>query len=97
MLELGSYESAGHREVGAEAVGCADLLVAVGERSREIAQGALDEGMDRRLVSHCGDADAATRLVEQLLQAGDTLLIKGSRGMAMERIVTAIKAEQDDG
>ena len=96
MLELGSHELEGHTEVGRSVATLADLLIAVGQRARHIAQGAIDAGMARRCVYISADAESAIPVAKQALQAGDTLLVKGSRGMAMERIVTALEAPHKD-
>jgi len=86
MLELGPDEAAFHRAVGA----CArdlgvDLLVAVGPRAAAYPQGA--EGVDSVLFA---DTDAAVAGVPALIAPGDAVLVKGSRGMAMERVASAI-------
>lgn len=91
MYELGQAAEAGHREVGAVAAGCADLLVAVeGEGgARWIAAGAREAGM--AAVHLFTDKAAATAFLLERLQPGDTVLIKGSRGMQMEEIVAALQ------
>ncbi len=84
MLELGDYEETGHREVGRRAAECADVLVAVGERSRWIAEEARSAGL--------GDVRefAARDDVEFCPEPGDVILVKGSRGMRMDEIVSRL-------
>jgi UDP-N-acetylmuramoyl-tripeptide--D-alanyl-D-alanine ligase len=90
MLELGPDEEALHREVGAMAAGVADALVAVGERGRWIAEGARAAGLRR--VTTARDADEAVLTVERDLApgVGDLLLVKGSRGIELDRLVAAL-------
>ncbi|MGC8874580.1 MAG: UDP-N-acetylmuramoyl-tripeptide--D-alanyl-D-alanine ligase, partial [Chloroflexia bacterium] len=90
MLELGSYEEEGHREVGRLAAGVVELLVVLGARSRWIAEEAMAYGLDRERVYEARDhEDAACWLLEQL-QPGDVVLVKGSRAMEMERVIAAL-------
>jgi len=94
MLELGPDEERLHREVGALAADVADALVAVGERGKWIAEGARGAGMRR--VTTALDADEAVFAVERDLAPGigDLLLVKGSRGIELDRLVAALSGEQ---
>lgn len=93
MLELGRYSTAQHREVGKDVADCADILLTVGFRARDIAQGALDSGMKDERILQYEDAKQAGNELEQILEAGDVVLIKGSQSMRMERIVEEVMAE----
>jgi UDP-N-acetylmuramoyl-tripeptide--D-alanyl-D-alanine ligase len=89
MFELGDAEAELHAEVGREAARLGiDVLIAVGERSRHAAAAARSEGLAR--VEEATDAPAAAELVRALAREGDAVLVKGSRGMRMERAVTAL-------
>jgi UDP-N-acetylmuramoyl-tripeptide--D-alanyl-D-alanine ligase len=90
MLELGPDEERLHRAIGARAARMVDALVVVGERGRWIGQGARDAGLRR--VSSAADADEALTVVERELApgVGDLLLVKGSRGIELDRLVTAL-------
>lgn len=90
MLELGSYAVEGHRRVGRRAMEVASILITVGELGSLIGQEALASGMPAERVIELADADAAISCLRGLLREKDTVLIKGSRGMAMERIVGAL-------
>lgn len=88
MFELGDYEETGHREVGHRAAHCVDTLIAVGDRSRWIAEEARSAGLaDVKAVSNRDD-------VELTLGQGDVVLVKGSRGMRMEDIVNRLMREK---
>jgi UDP-N-acetylmuramoyl-tripeptide--D-alanyl-D-alanine ligase len=90
MLELGPGELALHRDIGAHAArGGVDVLVTVGERAPAIAQG-LPQGASVEVHS-AADADAASQLLADLLRSGDTVLVKASRGMRLERITEALQ------
>ncbi len=87
MLELGSYEEAGHRMVGARAREVADLLVTVGPRGRVIAAAALDAGMPAGIVHSFDMHLEAIDFLMKEVRAGDYVLVKGSRAMHMDKIV----------
>ncbi len=90
MLELGAASEEGHQQVGAAAATAADLLIAVGRQAHIVADAARRAGMTAEQVKICADNEAAIRLLNQLIQAGDCLLVKGSRGVQMETIVVAL-------
>lgn len=88
MLELGPSGPELHAEMGRKAAQVADLILTVGALGRHIARGACDAGADR--VVHY---DQVEQVIDQLnahLEAGDTLLVKASRGLALWRAVAAI-------
>jgi UDP-N-acetylmuramoyl-tripeptide--D-alanyl-D-alanine ligase len=87
MLELGPDEQRLHREIGGHAARVLDGLVAVGPRGRWIADAARAGGLQR--VATADDNGEAAELVERTLApgAGDLLLLKASRGIALDRVV----------
>ncbi len=88
MLELGERTVALHREVGEFAAnGCAEILVTVGELGREIADSAREHGLNSAF--HL-ERDEAAKFLKNELKAGDTLLVKASRGMKLEEIIKLI-------
>ena len=89
MLELGSFEVEGHRQVGRRAAEVVDKLMVVGERARTIGGEALRCGLKR--VHFVNSNDEAAGRLQECLGPGDYVLVKGSRGMAMEQIVDRIK------
>jgi UDP-N-acetylmuramoyl-tripeptide--D-alanyl-D-alanine ligase len=92
MLELGPDEERLHREVGTLAAEHLDALLAVGPRGRWIAAGATAAGLER--VVTADDADQAVLVLDRELApgVGDLLLVKGSRGIELDRLVEAIAA-----
>jgi UDP-N-acetylmuramoyl-tripeptide--D-alanyl-D-alanine ligase len=92
MLELGAYEEEGHRLVGARAAEVADLLITVGERARWIAEEAVLAGMDAAKVETVGEASEALALLQTELQEQDVVLVKASRGIQLDLIVSELEA-----
>ncbi len=90
MLELGSYEEEGHRKVGRRVAEVVDKLVTVGELGALIGREAVAVGMDESDVFFAQDNDEAVESLRNLVTSGDLVLIKGSRGMHMEDIVTEL-------
>ena len=90
MLELGATAPDLHREVGVTAAGLGvDQLLAVGPLSSHTVQGALDAGLaDAR---HLEDTEEVVDLLLGQLQPGDRVLVKGSRGMRMERVIHGLE------
>ncbi len=92
MLELGGEEEKGHRLVGARAAETCDILIAVGQRARWIAQEARALGMDQNKIHQAASAEAAINIAMDLIRPGDFILIKGSRAMRMDEIVSRLTA-----
>jgi UDP-N-acetylmuramoyl-tripeptide--D-alanyl-D-alanine ligase len=89
MLELGETSPALHREVGEVAGRSADVVVAVGgQTAAELARAA---GPGAR---HAPTTEQAMALVTQLLRPGDVVLVKGSRGIGLDRLVDALREER---
>jgi UDP-N-acetylmuramoyl-tripeptide--D-alanyl-D-alanine ligase len=91
MLELGEFEERGHRMVGVRVADTADELIAVGTRAQWIAEEAILSGLPETNVVIVGDKDAAIEYLQKRIGEGDVVLIKGSRGMHMDQIVTALE------
>jgi UDP-N-acetylmuramoyl-tripeptide--D-alanyl-D-alanine ligase len=91
MLELGPEETAFHREVGRLAARAGvDLLVGVGPRAREAVEEAARFGVHG--TAHEPDAASAARGLAARLRPGDFVVVKGSRGVHLERVVAALQA-----
>ncbi len=88
MLELGPSGPELHRKAGELAAGRLDLLLGVGPLARHFLEGAAG----RIETRHFPDAEAAAQAARELLQAGDAVLVKGSRGVRLERVVDAVAA-----
>jgi UDP-N-acetylmuramoyl-tripeptide--D-alanyl-D-alanine ligase len=89
MLELGAFEGEAHRNLGVEAARAGlSLLAAFGPRSRETAEAARAAGLE---TFHTEDVDALVGWAKGAVRRGDVLLVKGSRGMKLERLVEALR------
>ena len=92
MRELGATSTALHRDAGsfAASTGAIDWIVGVEGDAAQILEGAANAGISRdRLKFFASSADAADFL-QKFLRSGDLLLVKGSRGVKMERIVETL-------
>jgi UDP-N-acetylmuramoyl-tripeptide--D-alanyl-D-alanine ligase len=90
MLELGPQAAALHREAGREIAKCGiNMLWGVRGLAREIILGAEEQGLT---VSRFFDsaAEAAIALIAEV-RTGDLILVKGSRGVATDKVVNALR------
>lgn len=94
MLELGEAGARLHRESGKFIANQGvDLLIGVRGLALEIVEGALQAGLTEDNAVFCETAGEAASALLKKLQPGDTVLVKGSRGVKMEIIVEAVKQE----
>ena len=92
MLELGRYEHQGHLKVGIRAAEVVEELITVGKRAEIIANGAEGAGLGSKNIHSFADSEAATSFLDGFLSEDDVVLVKGSRGMRMDKIVSALEA-----
>lgn len=92
MLELGQYEQEGHQKVGMRAAQVADVLVTLGLRAHIIAESARKAGMKKNAVFEYEDIASVIAWLTENLNSNDAVLIKGSHGLRMDRIVAALEA-----
>jgi UDP-N-acetylmuramoyl-tripeptide--D-alanyl-D-alanine ligase len=91
MLELGPTELDLHRDVGRFAAGAGlGLLVTFGQRARAIGEGAIESGLKTEMVRFTSTPEEAVDLIRSNMRPDDVILVKGSRGMQMERISDAL-------
>ncbi|MEI6835888.1 MAG: Mur ligase family protein [Candidatus Falkowbacteria bacterium] len=96
MMEIGDYTEEGHTLVGAKVASCQiDYLVAVGTRAEFISRGAKEAGLKEDHIFHFNEAKAAGEFLENRLNNGDVILVKGSQSMRMEKVVLSIMAEPE--
>ncbi len=94
MLEIGAYTEEGHQSVGRQLyANRIDILVAVGEKSRGYIRGAKDAGMEDGQIFFFDKAEEAGRFLQNMIKEGDILLVKGSQGARMEKIVKELLGE----
>jgi UDP-N-acetylmuramoyl-tripeptide--D-alanyl-D-alanine ligase len=95
MLELGKHSATEHEELGKLASKCCDMLVTVGLRTRETAEAALTAGMPESNILQFDKSQEAGQYLQNILETGDIVLVKGSQSMRMEKCVEEIMAEPD--
>jgi UDP-N-acetylmuramoyl-tripeptide--D-alanyl-D-alanine ligase len=92
MLELGSYERSGHEMVGLRAAQVANVLLTLGTRAHMIAEAARRAGMKKSLILEFDEFDSLMGWLLANLSREDTVLIKGSHGLRMDRITSMLEA-----
>jgi UDP-N-acetylmuramoyl-tripeptide--D-alanyl-D-alanine ligase len=86
MRELGSESERGHREVGETAATLGvDQLITIGDAAELIAEGARSAGLER--VSSTRSTSEAAKLLGDIVEPGDLVLIKGSRAARTEKVI----------
>lgn len=94
MLELGKYSVQAHQEVGNFAGTFVDLLITVGSRAKFIADAAGNQMSKENILSFNISLEVKEK-IKNLIREGDLVLVKGSQGMRMEKIVEEIMAEPE--
>jgi UDP-N-acetylmuramoyl-tripeptide--D-alanyl-D-alanine ligase len=91
MLELGEQELQFHRDAGRAIPKAIDTVVGVGNRSQALLEGARDAGFAEAQLRHFADAEAAGAFLRAYVQPGDLVLLKGSRGVGLDRAVAMLE------
>jgi UDP-N-acetylmuramoyl-tripeptide--D-alanyl-D-alanine ligase len=94
MFELGQYEKHGHEMVGIRASEIADQLITLGDNGKMISEAALAAGMAANRVQNFETTDQVVETLRSLLKEGDVVLVKGSHGLRMDRIVSNLEVEE---
>ncbi len=95
MLELGQESERLHRSLGTEvARSGVDALWAVGRYAEHVIEAAKRSGL-RAPVFQADDVASAAPQVLDFLKPGDTVLVKGSRGMHMEKLLEGLRTPRD--
>ena len=97
MRELGHFTEEGHQQVGIRAAATTEVLVTVGNLGSIIGKEALAAGYPAHNLYMFESASEAIERLQTLIQPNDLVLIKGSRAVGMDRIVTEISLPTDTG
>ncbi len=95
MLELGSFSEESHIDIGRQAAEKADLLLFCGKEAQNYKKGAIASGKSEKDIHTFDSSDEAGEFIADMVKKGDTVLLKGSRGMNMENVLEYFKREGD--
>lgn len=95
MLELGDKELDYHRDAGRAIPRNVDAVIGVGKRSQALLDGAREAGHTE--VHHFDDAKGAGEFVRDFVREGDLVLIKASRGIGLDKIVSMLENNAEGG
>jgi UDP-N-acetylmuramoyl-tripeptide--D-alanyl-D-alanine ligase len=100
MLELGKHTIEAHKNIGKIAKenlnGKEDVLMVVGPRARSIKEGAIEAGMNKELIFEFLNSRETGNFVKTFIKKDDIVLVKGSQGMRMERVVEEILLDKEN-
>jgi UDP-N-acetylmuramoyl-tripeptide--D-alanyl-D-alanine ligase len=91
MLELGERELDYHRDSGRAIPRSVDTVVGVGRRSQALLSGAREAGFAGDKLHHYDDAQSAAEFLRDFIEPGDLVLVKASRGIGLDKTVTALQ------
>ena len=91
MLELGPYERGGHEMVGLRAGQVVDVLLTLGERAHIIAEAARRGNGKKKTIVEFDEFEPLLEWLKNNLTSKDVVLIKGSHGLRMDRITSALE------
>lgn len=93
MAELGPETPKLHFEVGTWVPAFADVLITVGEKALQMAEGAKQSGLSEDKIFSFGKAEEAGKFLQERIHEHDVVLVKGSQAVRLERIVKEIMLE----
>lgn len=94
MLELGPETENTHREIGFKVAELElDFLITVGEAAKYTALAAKEAGFDENKIASFANSVEAGRFLQEKMAQGDVILVKGSQGVRMEKLVKEVMAE----
>jgi len=96
MLELGKHTNEAHKNIGKIAKENADILIVVGPRAEKIKEGAIEAEMNEENIIQFLNSSEAGNFIKTFIEKNDIVLVKGSQGMRMERVVEAILLDQEN-
>jgi UDP-N-acetylmuramoyl-tripeptide--D-alanyl-D-alanine ligase len=96
MLELGEFAVEAHRQIGKKAAELSiDLLLTLGDESPAVVESAIREGLELERARVVESHSEAASIVRAFVREGDWVLVKGSRGMAMEKVVEGLRERKE--
>ncbi len=95
MLELGKFSIEAHEDAGRRVAEEVKFLITVGALAKFMAEAARGAGLSEKNIVVAKTLGEATEALKKILRAGDLVLIKGSQGVRMEKIVEAVMREPE--
>lgn len=92
MLELGEQERQFHFDAGKGIPKAIDVVIGVGNRAQAVLEGAREAGFEEANLRHFADANAVGAFLRAFVQPGDLVLIKGSRGVGLDKAVAMLES-----
>jgi UDP-N-acetylmuramoyl-tripeptide--D-alanyl-D-alanine ligase len=92
MLELGEQELQFHRDAGKAIPRSIDVIVGVGKRAPSLLEGAREAGFTNDQLHHFATAEEAGTFLKGEIRNGDLVLLKGSRGVGLDKAVTMLES-----
>ncbi len=97
MLELGPQSIKFHTQIGEKAAGLnIDHLFLIGDFSSFVRKGAVSGGMNSKNITVCDNLKNIADILKNKMVDGDSILLKGSRKMEMEKIIELLKPKLSD-
>jgi UDP-N-acetylmuramoyl-tripeptide--D-alanyl-D-alanine ligase len=96
MLELGKYTIGAHKAIGDRAAKVANVLFVVGPRAKFISGEAKEQGFNPENIFEFSTSREAGKKLQEIMEEGDLILVKGSQAMRMEKIVEEIMAHPEE-
>lgn len=94
MMELGEYAPRAHRDLGIKVARLSyDHLFVMGQYSNDYIQGAIQGGLSEAKITRSLNHEGLATELLRTVQPGDTILVKGSRGMKMEKVTEKLRQE----
>ena len=88
---MGQYAEEGHRRVGYQSIDKADIIITAGHAAKFIGVEAMERGFDLSRVFHFETKEELIDSLPKIVEDGDVILLKASRGMKFEDIVEVLK------
>ena len=96
MLELGKRQKTFHHDLGRKAAAAGvDVMIGVGPLTRHALESARRGGVGE--VHHEKDAAGAVRYLSGHIRPGDLIVVKGSRGIGLDRLVDELVRQASEG
>jgi len=92
MMELGKATASAHHKAGQMVAELnARYFVAIGEHARDMAEGAIESGMNKNRVETVSSHDEMIKIIRNKMRGGDLILLKGSNKINLGNVVDGLR------